>query len=153
MYFRLIAVDKLRTRFVADACAMFRKRLAPYVRYEEVEVRSADGSDARMAMRQEADRILKLVQPEDRVWLLERTGSALSSDGLARELDRIAQSGATRLTFVIAGTYGAHPTLQARADFLWSLSNLTFLHEWTRMIVLEQLYRSAKIARNEPYHH
>jgi 23S rRNA pseudoU1915 N3-methylase RlmH len=30
---------------------------------------------------------------------------------------------------------------------------LTFLHEWARMLVLEQLYRAAKIARDEPYHH
>jgi len=54
---------------------------------------------------------------------------------------------------VIAGTYGASPELLARATFRWSLSKLTFLHEWARMIVLEQLYRAAKIARNEPYHH
>ena len=40
-----------------------------------------------------------------------------------------------------------------RATFAWSLSQLTFLHEWARAIVLEQLYRAAKIARNEPYHH
>jgi len=153
MHFRLIAVDKLRTPYVADACATFRKRLAPYARYEEIEVRASDGSDARAAMRQESERILKLIAPEDRVWLLERSGSALSSDGLARELDRVAQSGLTRLTFVVAGTYGADPALLERADFLWSLSHLTFLHEWARMIVLEQLYRSAKIARNEPYHH
>jgi 23S rRNA (pseudouridine1915-N3)-methyltransferase len=58
-----------------------------------------------------------------------------------------------RLTLVIAGTYGAAPALLERADFMWSLSQLTFLHEWARMLVLEQLYRAAKIARDEPYHH
>jgi 23S rRNA (pseudouridine1915-N3)-methyltransferase len=53
---------------------------------------------------------------------------------------------------VIAGAYGAAPALVACADFRWSLSRLTFLHEWARALVLEQLYRAAKIARNEPYH-
>jgi 23S rRNA (pseudouridine1915-N3)-methyltransferase len=43
--------------------------------------------------------------------------------------------------------------LLARADVRWSLSPLTFLHEWARALVLEQLYRAAKIARDEPYHH
>ena len=62
-------------------------------------------------------------------------------------------AGQPRLTLLIAGTYGASTELQARAQFAWSLSKLTLLHEWARMLVLEQLYRAAKIARNEPYHH
>ena len=57
------------------------------------------------------------------------------------------------LTLVIAGTYGAAPALLERAQFRWSLSRLTLLHEWARALVLEQLYRAAKIAANEPYHH
>ena len=43
--------------------------------------------------------------------------------------------------------------LLARADVRWSLSPLTFLHEWARVLVVEQVYRAAKIARDEPYHH
>ncbi|HZX68948.1 MAG TPA: 23S rRNA (pseudouridine(1915)-N(3))-methyltransferase RlmH, partial [Candidatus Elarobacter sp.] len=61
--------------------------------------------------------------------------------------------GVGRLTLVIAGTYGASEALLARADVRWSLSPLTFLHEWARALVLEQMYRAAKIARDEPYHH
>jgi 23S rRNA (pseudouridine1915-N3)-methyltransferase len=65
----------------------------------------------------------------------------------------VGNGGTRRMVFVIAGTYGADDSLRERADFVWSLSKLTFLHEWARMVVLEQLYRAAKIARNEPYHH
>src|SRR6202011_4427864 len=42
---RLIAVGKVRERYVADALADFRVRLRPYHRLEEVEVRAADGAD------------------------------------------------------------------------------------------------------------
>lgn len=153
MQLRLIAIDKLRTRYVADACVEFRKRLSPYFPYEEVELRAGDGSDPAHAKREEAERILKMVRPEERVWLLERTGTELSSEELSQRLMAVTHEGISRMTFVVAGTYGADTSLQARADFLWSLSPLTFLHEWARMIVLEQLYRAAKIARNEPYHH
>lgn len=153
MQLRLIAVDKLRSSFVADACAEFRKRLGPYFPCEEVEVRAAAGSDPAAAMRDEGERILKLIRPDERLWLLERSGTQLSSVELSRKIEAIAHEGISRLTFVVAGTYGASDALLARADFMWSLSSLTFLHEWARMIVLEQLYRSAKIARNEPYHH
>jgi 23S rRNA (pseudouridine1915-N3)-methyltransferase len=68
-------------------------------------------------------------------------------------MEKISHDGTSRLTFVVAGTYGADASLLERADVQWSLSPLTFLHEWTRAIVLEQLYRAAKISRNEPYHH
>ncbi|HEY5340692.1 MAG TPA: 23S rRNA (pseudouridine(1915)-N(3))-methyltransferase RlmH [Candidatus Aquilonibacter sp.] len=153
MQLRLIAVDKLRSGYVIAACADFRKRLAPYFSYDEVEVRASLGTDPRTAIREESERIVKLLRPDERVWLLERTGKEFSSEQLAREIDSVARSGASRLTFVVAGTYGADAALRERADVLWSLSPLTFLHEWARMIVLEQVYRSAKITRNEPYHH
>ena len=104
-------------------------------------------------MREESERIQRLLRPDERVWLLERTGAELSSIALSEKLTAIAHEGISRLTFVVAGTYGADESLSARADFSWSLSPLTFLHEWARMIVLEQLYRAAKISRNEPYHH
>ena len=153
MQLRLIAVDKIRAAYVSQACAEFRKRLDPYFSFEEVEVRPSHGGDPGAAMREEAERILKLVRPDERVWLLERTGTAFSSEELSRALTGIANDGASRLTFVVAGTFGADASLRERANVLWSLSPLTFLHEWARMIVLEQLYRAAKIARNEPYHH
>ncbi|MGZ3497364.1 MAG: 23S rRNA (pseudouridine(1915)-N(3))-methyltransferase RlmH [Vulcanimicrobiaceae bacterium] len=153
MQLRLIAVGKLREPYAAQACAEFRKRLAPYYPYDETEVRAADGSDPDAAMHEEAERIRKQLRPDDRVWLLDRTGMQLSSEELSARLVAVGNSGVSRLTFVIAGTYGADKGLRKRAEFLWSLSELTFLHEWARMIVLEQLYRAAKIARNEPYHH
>ena len=153
MQLRLIAVDKIRTPYIADACADFRKRLAPYFNYEEIEVRAAHGGDALSAMREEAERILKHIRSDDRLWLLERSGTAFSSPDLARGLGDVARAGISRLTFVVAGTHGADASLRERAGVLWSLSPLTFLHEWARAIVLEQLYRAAKIMRNEPYHH
>lgn len=153
MQLRIIAVDKLRQGYAAAACAEFRKRLAPYYACEELEVKAAHGGDSQAATAEEGARVLKLLRPDDRVWLLERTGTQLSSEQLGERLATFAKSGASRLTLVIAGTYGASAALRERAELLWSLSALTLLHEWARMLVLEQLYRAAKIARNEPYHH
>lgn len=153
MIVRLIAVGKVRERYIAAAMADFRTRLRPYHRLEEVEVRAADGADPERAMRTEGEAILKLLDPADTVWLLERSGSAFSSEELARRIERLPHEGVARLTVIVAGTYGASPALLARADLRWSLSPLTLLHEWARALVLEQVYRAAKIARDEPYHH
>ncbi len=104
-------------------------------------------------MASEGDAILKLIDRADYVWLLERTGESMSSEELSRRIEALPHRGIARLTLVVAGTYGASDALLARADTLWSLSPLTLLHEWARALVLEQLYRAAKIARDEPYHH
>ena len=153
MVIGLIAVGKVRERYIAGAIDDFRTRLRPYHRLEEVEVRAADGADAARAMRSEGDAVLKLLDPADHVWLLERSGELMTSEELSRRIERLPHSGIARLTLVVAGTYGASEALVARADVRWSLSPLTFLHEWARALVLEQLYRAAKIARDEPYHH
>ncbi|HTD33690.1 MAG TPA: 23S rRNA (pseudouridine(1915)-N(3))-methyltransferase RlmH [Candidatus Elarobacter sp.] len=149
----MIAVGKVRERYVAEALADFRARLRPYHRLEEVEVRAADGGDPVRAMRAEGEAVLKLLDPADHVWLLERTGERLSSEELSRRIERLPHDGIARVTFVVAGTFGASEALLARADVRWSLSPLTLLHEWARALLLEQLYRAAKIARDEPYHH
>lgn len=153
MQVRIIAVGKLKARYAVQACAEFAKRLGPYFPLEITEVKASDGSQPLQAMREEAERITKHVHEDDCVWLLDRTGDELSSEQLSRMIAGVGNAGTRRMTFVIAGTYGADDSLRERADFVWSLSPLTFLHEWARMIVLEQLYRAAKIARNEPYHH
>jgi 23S rRNA (pseudouridine1915-N3)-methyltransferase len=153
MHLRLIAVGKLREPYLVAAAEDFRRRLRPYHRLDEIEVRAGDGSDAARSMASEADAILRLVAPSDQLWLLERTGTEISSEELAARLERLPVDGISQLTLVIAGTYGAAPALLERAQFRWSLSRLTLLHEWARTLVLEQLYRAAKIAANEPYHH
>jgi len=153
MHLRLIAVGKLREPYLVAAAEDFRRRLRPYHRLEEIEVRAGDGSDAARSMAGEAEAILRHVAPSDHVWLLERTGTETSSEELAARIERLAVDGTSQLTLIVAGTYGAAPSLLERAQFRWSLSRLTLLHEWARALVLEQLYRAAKIAANEPYHH
>jgi 23S rRNA (pseudouridine1915-N3)-methyltransferase len=153
MHFRIVAVGRLREPYLAAAAADFRRRLGAYHRLEEIEVKAADGARPEAAMALEAAAVLRAIAPADRVWLLERTGDEFSSLELAERLDELARSGTSRVTFAIAGTYGAGPDLAARADVRWSLSRLTLLHEWARALVLEQLYRATKISRNEPYHH
>lgn len=153
MKYRILTVGKARERYIIAALADFRTRLRRYVSFEEIEIAPSHGGEPARALREEGERVLAHIAPGEPIWLLERTGRAFSSIELAERIAEVEHSGVQRLTFVIAGTYGADERLLARANLHWSLSSLTFLHEWARAIVLEQLYRAAKIARNEPYHH
>src|ERR1700728_3633308 len=103
MHLRLIAVGKLREPYLVAAAEDFRRRLRPYHRLEEIEVRAGDGADPNRAMADEGEAILRALAPSDHVWLLERTGSEFSSEELAARIDRLAIEGTSQLTLVIAG--------------------------------------------------
>ncbi len=153
MKFRLIAVGKLREPYLAAAAEDFRTRLRRYESYDEIEVAASRGTQPERAIREDDERIANALDPADVLWLLDREGTQFSSPELAERLRTLADAGTSRIVFAIGGAYGTGETLRARAAVRWSLSRLTLLHEWARVVVLEQLYRSAKIARNEPYHH
>jgi 23S rRNA (pseudouridine1915-N3)-methyltransferase len=55
------------------------------------------------------------------------------------------------LTFVVGGFEGLSEPVKKRADLKWSLSSLTFTHDFTRVILLEQIYRALSIIHNFPY--
>jgi 23S rRNA (pseudouridine1915-N3)-methyltransferase len=151
--YRLICVGRVREAYVAAAVDDFVHRLKRLAAIEIVEVPAAHGSDPQRAMTEEGESVLRRIAPTNVVWLLERTGAQMTSVQLAERLAKLALDGAQALVLVVAGTYGASDALLARANVRWSLSELTYLHEWVRALVLEQLYRAAKIARNEHYHH
>ena len=151
--FRLLTIGKIRERHIRVAVDDYLKRLKPFHTVEELELRAADGSEPRRAVLADSLNVLDHLARNERVWLLDRQGIELTSEQLASALGEDEQNGNQRITFIIGGAYGFNELVAERANVCWSLSKLTFLHEWSRAIVLEQLYRATKIRRGEPYHH
>lgn len=141
----IVAVDKLREKYLREGCALYQEKLERHLPVAFAEVKS--GSKAA-----EARLLLARIEPGSTVWALDRDGTMLSSRELARKLHLLQTIGTRRLTLLIGGAEGLDETCIARADFRWSLSSLTFLHEMSRLIALEQLFRAVKINRGEPYH-
>lgn len=113
------------------------------------DVRPAGPNDARAAREREGRRIRERLDPPGRVIVLDPRGEMLSSEGLARRLERWA---VPRGTFIVGGPTGLDPALGDQADARWSLSALTLPHELVRVIVAEQLYRAITLLRGIPYH-
>ena len=153
MHFRLICVGKIKTQATRALLDDFARRLRAYHSFEEIELRATPGQNPSRAITQDSDDILLHIAPHEQVWLLAIDGWAPTSEELAQQLAEAEQSGNAHLTLVIGGAYGVDHRVKARANRCWSLSRLTFLHEWARAIVVEQLYRASKILRHEPYHH
>lgn len=100
----------------------------------------------------EGELILRQLQPQDTVILLDEHGRELRSIELAGWLEQ-KRNTARRLVFVIGGPYGLSAPVYERANEKLSLSKMTFSHQMIRLIFTEQLYRACTIIKGEPYHH
>ena len=152
MKIRVAAVGRVKTKHFADACADYEKRLRRYAKFELVEIKDVRGRATEECKDRESAALLEHVAKGSKIVVLDETGELLSSRALARRIDQDAQRAAGSWTLLIGGADGHADSLKQRADFLWSLSPLTFPHELARVVALEQLYRAMTIRRGEAYH-
>jgi len=83
---------------------------------------------------------------------LDPGGISHDSHELAGLLTQWDERGIGVVCFLIGGHLGLHPSVLARANLVMSLSRLTFTHEMTRLVLLEQLYRACTIRAGQKYH-
>ncbi len=134
----LVCVGKIKAPY-ADADAHYRKLLG---RYQPVDV---------VELREDAD-LERRVPGDAHVVALDAEGRELDSLAWSRWLEerRVA---ARDLCFVVGGAKGIPPSVLGRADEKMSLGRHTMVHQLARVVLLEQLFRAAKIAAGEPYHY
>ena len=78
-------------------------------------------------------------------------GKEMSSADFARFLQEIGSDANRNVIFIVGGFMGLAERILKRADFLLSLSKMTFSHELTRIVLLEQIYRSLTIIQRRHY--
>ena len=100
----------------------------------------------------EGARLLARLPEDAYVIALAIEGKAPDSVELSRKIEALGVAGKSHLCFIIGGSLGLSPKVLARADERLSFSRMTFPHQLMRVILLEQLYRSFRIMRGEPYH-
>ncbi|MCC8137359.1 MAG: 23S rRNA (pseudouridine(1915)-N(3))-methyltransferase RlmH [Clostridiales bacterium] len=158
MKIKILCVGKIREKYLRDAIAEYSKRLSRYCRLEIQEVadeKTPDGASEAEECRikeTEGKRLLAGIRDTDYVIALAIEGQMPDSVGLARKIEQLAVQGQSSLCFVIGGSLGLSNEVMKRADEQISFSRLTFPHQLMRVILLEQIYRSFRITRGEPYH-
>ena len=154
----LITVGKIKEKFFQDAIAEYSKRLSRYCKLEIIEVAdektpdSASDTVNRMIKEKEGDRLLSFIKDDSYVIALAIDGKMLDSVELSEKIDNLMLSGKSDIVFVIGGSLGLDKRVLDRADYKLSFSKMTFPHQLMRVILLEQIYRSFRIMKNEPYH-
>ena len=155
MKIKIIALGKIKEKFLKDGIDEFLKRLAPYSTVEIVELNPVEIKDENLTQRaldEEGEKILSLIKPQSYVITLEIQGTMLSSEGLAQKIENLTNEGIQEVVFIIGSSCGISKNVSNRANFKLSMSKMTFLHQFARLIIVEQIYRAFKIIRKETYH-
>ena len=153
-----ITVGKIKETYYTDAVKEYSKRLSRYCKLEIIELpdeKTPDGASQAQETaikNREGERILKAIREDAYVIALAIEGQAPDSVGLSQKLERLVIGGTSHVTFVIGGSLGLSSLVLKRADEKLSFSRMTFPHQLMRVILLEQLYRSFRIMKGEPYH-
>ena len=155
MKIKIIASGKIKEKFLKDGIDEFLKRLTPYASVEIVELQPVEIKDENLtekALLQEGEKILSPIKIDSFVITLEINGKQLSSEEFASKISEISNSGVSELVFVIGSSCGISRIVSQRANLKLSMSKMTFLHQFARLILVEQIYRAFKILKNETYH-
>ncbi|MEM6879574.1 MAG: 23S rRNA (pseudouridine(1915)-N(3))-methyltransferase RlmH [Bacteroidota bacterium] len=148
-------IGKTKERYLREGEAIYLKRLRHYWPVETVELPDVKGAgklSSEQLKEKEAELVMQKLTPQDGLVLLDEGGKQLGSVEMAKWLDKQLQQPYKRLVFLVGGAFGFDRSIYERANAKLSLSRLTFSHQMVRLFLLEQLYRSATILRNEPYH-
>jgi 23S rRNA (pseudouridine1915-N3)-methyltransferase len=136
----ILAVGRLKDKALDQLCEDFYRRCRRQVDLEQRELKDLRALE-------------RAVKPRSFVVACDERGELLASRPLARKLQGwIERPEVQQVAFLIGGADGLGPAWRKRADFLLSLSPLTFSHRVARVVLAEQIYRAISIIQGSPYH-
>lgn len=154
MRIELVFLGKTREKYLAAGIDDFAKRLSRYTRLKTKTIKDKQKQKnlSEDQVRENEGRDLLAAVNSSFLVCLDRTGKQVDSEGLAQLVKQWEMRGTKNVCFLIGGPLGFAPTVLQQADMVLSLSTMTFTHEMTRLLLLEQLYRAYTINTGEKYH-
>lgn len=154
MKLEFLFVGKTSEKYLEEGIKIYLKRLNHYLPAAISVVPSSSVSGSKdVFVKKEAADIEKKITQRDFVVLLDEKGKELTSVQLSGLLEKSIVGGAAKIIFIVGGAFGVSESIRMRANLVLSFSKFTFTHQMIRIFLLEQVYRSMTIIRNESYHH
>jgi len=154
----IVSVGKLKEKYLKLGIDEYVKRLGGYAKMELIEVPDEKApeqlSDAEMEIvkKKEGERILAKISPDTYVIALAINGKMKTSEEMAADIESLMTYGKSKIAFVIGGSLGLHDDVLKRADEKQSFGKMTLPHQLMKLVLIEQIYRSFRIMKGEPYH-
>lgn len=158
MNITIVTVGKLKEKYLKMGIEEYVKRLGAYAKMEQVEVadekapENLSDADMEIVKRKEGERILAKIHPDAHVIALAINGKTRSSEDMAAHLNSLMTYGTSKIVFVIGGSLGLHDDVLKRANEQLSFGKMTLPHQLMKLVLVEQVYRSFRIIKGEPYH-
>ena len=158
MNLRILCVGTLKESFLRDGCAEYIKRLSPYCKLTVSELpeyrlgNDPSPKEIQKGIEKEGDSILAQMEGNFALIPLCIEGKTLSSPSFSDYLRQLPLHGTSSAVFVIGGSYGLDERVKKKGDLLLSISPMTFPHQLTRLILLEQIYRAFSLMSGGKYH-
>ena len=158
MKIKIHAIGKIKEAYLKLGIEEYLKKIKPYSQIEIVEYpdepipNNPNNSEIEIAKKKEGEKVLQNLKSNEYLIGLDLNKKELESPAFAEYLNKNLENNGASVSFVIGGSYGLSNELKNRCNDSVSLSKMTFLHQMTRLILLEQIYRAFKILRNETYH-
>jgi 23S rRNA (pseudouridine1915-N3)-methyltransferase len=152
----LLTIGKTNDKSLLALQNEYLKRLKHYLPFEIQnipELKNTKSLSIAEQLEKEADLILKQIDNQDELILLDEKGKQYTSIEFSTFISKKMLASHKRVIFVVGGPYGFSERIYTRAQSMTSLSKMTFSHQMIRLIFVEQVYRAMTILRNEPYHH
>lgn len=139
--------------WLESAIGAYESRLPRYwnLQFTTLKPQAADSQSLERYRADEWERLKTRLNPGVVKIALDETGESWDSSTLAKRLNTW-QEEQFDVAFIIGGAEGLAPECRATADKTWSLSKLTFPHQFVKLILVEQLYRAHTILQGHPYH-
>jgi len=155
MQFTVILIGKTSTSYVQEGVELFSDRFRHYHPLKFItipDLKDRKSMTSAQIKNKEAETILQHLPKSALIILLDEKGKEYRSLDFAAFIQKQLNTGCKELVFIIGGAYGVDESIDRKANFKISLSQMTFTHQFIRLMLTEQLYRAMTILKNEPYH-
>ncbi|MCY1531309.1 Ribosomal RNA large subunit methyltransferase H [compost metagenome] len=150
------SIGKENDSFIENGIAHYFKKTMPWnkIKLDTFQLpKKLVSTDVQRTKKLEEEMILKKLQAQHYLILLDERGKMLDSTQWASQFQSFMNQGVRTLVILIGGAFGVTDVVRDRANQVWSLSKLVFPHQLVRLMIAEQVYRAFSILNNTPYHH
>ena len=147
----IISICNKKDFFVDKFIDKYRKQINCHFKLNYIDISFNSKKNQKKLYESEGKKALTYVKDDSFLIALDENGEKTSSNKFSSSLQLWKQN-FSNLYFFIGGPDGLSENIRNRADLIMSLSDLTYPHQFVKIILSEQLYRAICIMKQHPYH-
>lgn len=144
MKINVIAVGKLKEKYLVDAIKEYSKRISRYSEITVIEI--PEGKN----LVEEGKAIIK--KATGFIIVMDIDGQIVTSNEIASTISNCLSGGKSEFSVIIGSSEGLCDEVKSIADIRLSFGKITYPHQLMRVIVFEQFYRAITIIKGLTYH-